>query len=82
MKARIVLGFLIVFLAAGLLAPQAWRTGLLVDVQALVETLRGLGAAGVVATATLQGVVAASGILPASFLGMAAGATYGFVVVF
>lgn len=82
MKRRVLLVVTVVILAAGLLAPQELRASLLDRIQNLVQALRALGTTGVVATAGLQGVVAASGILPASFLGMAAGAAYGFILGF
>jgi uncharacterized membrane protein YdjX (TVP38/TMEM64 family) len=45
----------------------------------LMQALRGLGARGAVLYAALQICVAVSGILPASLLGVAAGAIYGLV---
>jgi uncharacterized membrane protein YdjX (TVP38/TMEM64 family) len=83
MKSRaVLLAILLVVLVAGLLAPHEWRNELLTRIQAVIDTLRGLGVAGVLATAGLQGLVAASGVIPASFLGMAAGAAYGFILGF
>jgi uncharacterized membrane protein YdjX (TVP38/TMEM64 family) len=82
MKGRILLILIVIILAAGLFAPHEWRAALLDRIQAVVDGLRDLGPTGALATAGLQGLVAASGILPASFLGMAAGAAYGFVLGF
>ena len=45
----------------------------------LMHVVRGLGARGAVAFAIVQVLVAVSGILPASLLGVAAGAIYGLV---
>jgi uncharacterized membrane protein YdjX (TVP38/TMEM64 family) len=83
MKSRFILAIIAAaVLAVGLFAPHQWRAEFLTRIQALIETLRGLGTAGILATAVLQGLVAASGVIPASFLGMAAGAAYGFVLGF
>jgi uncharacterized membrane protein YdjX (TVP38/TMEM64 family) len=48
----------------------------------LVDAARNAGVAGFVAFAVLQWIVAASGILPASLLGIAAGAAYGLPLGF
>lgn len=56
--------------------------GLLDAEDALVHTLRNLGLSGAAVLGILQILVAVTGILPASLLGMAAGAIYGFVTGF
>jgi uncharacterized membrane protein YdjX (TVP38/TMEM64 family) len=59
----------------------AWISpaGLIVAIDASVRTLRNFGFGGAVAFGILQAVVAVSGILPASLLGVAAGGMYGLV---
>jgi uncharacterized membrane protein YdjX (TVP38/TMEM64 family) len=47
--------------------------------EGLMQVLRGLGARGVVLYAVVQICISVSGILPASLLGVAAGAIYGLV---
>jgi uncharacterized membrane protein YdjX (TVP38/TMEM64 family) len=62
----------------GLVAAHVWA-GLDMDhLQALLRRMRDFGSVGWLALAMLQLVVAVSGILPASLLGIAAGAVYGF----
>jgi uncharacterized membrane protein YdjX (TVP38/TMEM64 family) len=48
----------------------------------LIDVVRGLGVRGAVVFAIMQVLVAASGILPASLLGVAAGAIYGLTLGF
>jgi uncharacterized membrane protein YdjX (TVP38/TMEM64 family) len=74
------------FLAVGLIALAglgiaAWISpaGLIAATDASVRTLRNLGFGGAVAFGILQVLVAASGILPASLLGVAAGGIYGLM---
>jgi uncharacterized membrane protein YdjX (TVP38/TMEM64 family) len=70
------LAVLIVFgIAAAWISP----TGLSSIICTLVHTLRNLGFGGELVFCILQVFVAASGILPASLLGIAAGAIYGLV---
>jgi uncharacterized membrane protein YdjX (TVP38/TMEM64 family) len=73
-------------LAVGLVALAglgiaAWISpaGLIAATDASVRTLRNLGFGGAVAFGILQVLVAASGILPASLLGVAAGGIYGLM---
>jgi uncharacterized membrane protein YdjX (TVP38/TMEM64 family) len=83
MKGRALLAILAVsVLSAGLIAPHHWRNELLTHILATIEALRGLGVLGMLATASLQGLVAASGVIPASLLGISAGAAYGVVIGF
>jgi uncharacterized membrane protein YdjX (TVP38/TMEM64 family) len=78
------------FLAAGLLVPAvvgiiaAWISpaGLIGATDAVVQALRNLGFGGALIFGVLQVFVAVSGILPASLLGIAAGAIYGLVTGF
>jgi uncharacterized membrane protein YdjX (TVP38/TMEM64 family) len=56
-----------------------WPTGLIVATDASVRTLRTLGFRGAVLFGILQILVALSGILPASLLGVAAGGVYGLL---
>lgn len=60
-------------LAAGLLRPE-WPAQL---IQRALDNARGAGPVGWAGYIVLQSAVAASGILPASLLGIAAGAMYG-----
>jgi uncharacterized membrane protein YdjX (TVP38/TMEM64 family) len=64
--------------AVGVLRPDLHAFAL----QRILETARGAGTVGWLAFAVLQLLVAASGILPASLLGIAAGAAYGLGVGF
>ena len=59
-------------LASGVVRPSVLTT----VAQRLLDSARDAGAAGFVAFAVLQLIVAASGILPASVLGIAAGSAY------
>jgi uncharacterized membrane protein YdjX (TVP38/TMEM64 family) len=70
-----LLGIIILGLMGSWVAPHR----VLGAVQGLMEALRGLGYRGAVVFAVLQMLVAVSGVLPASLLGVAAGAIYGFV---
>lgn len=67
---------LIVF---GIVAARASPERVIAGVEGLMSTVRGLGFRGAVILATLQALVAVSGVLPASLLGVAAGAIYGLV---
>ncbi len=64
-------------LLAGLAAARLWPGGVADLVGRAVATVHGAGRLGVVAFALLQVFVAASGVLPASLVGLAAGALYG-----
>lgn len=79
-KRWMVLGALV--LAALVLIEQHWRVWLSERFETGIRYLYGLGVWGLIATAGLQFLVAASGILPASLLGVAAGAAYGLVTGF
>lgn len=61
------------------MSPRAWLSG---EVSDAVATLRGCGLAGLAATAGLQFLVTISGVLPASLIGVAAGAAYGLMTGF
>ncbi len=65
-------------LAMGVVRPSVLTT----VVQRFLDAARNAGAAGFVAFAVLQLIVAASGILPASVLGIAAGSAYGLPLGF
>ncbi len=65
-------------LVLGLLRPDVAAGG----AQRLIETARDTGGMGWLVLVGLQLLVAASGVLPASLLGVAAGATYGLGVGF
>lgn len=54
--------------------PRAWLSG---EVQTTIAALHSCGLAGLAATAALQFLITASGILPASLIALAAGAVYG-----
>jgi uncharacterized membrane protein YdjX (TVP38/TMEM64 family) len=70
-----LVGILIFGLVASWVAPDR----LVGAAEGLMEALRGLGYRGAVVFAVLQMLVAVSGVLPASLLGVASGAIYGFV---
>jgi uncharacterized membrane protein YdjX (TVP38/TMEM64 family) len=65
-------------LATGIAVPSLMAKG----AERALDAARNAGAAGFVAFAVLQLIVAASGVLPASLLGVAAGAAYGLPVGF
>lgn len=65
-------------LAMGVLRPSV----LMSLAQRLLDEARNAGPAGFVAFVVLQLIVAASGVLPASLLGVAAGAAYGLPLGF
>jgi uncharacterized membrane protein YdjX (TVP38/TMEM64 family) len=64
--------------AAGVVRPDLHALAL----QHILATVRGTGTIGWICLALLQVLVAASGLLPASLLGVAAGAAYGLGVGF
>lgn len=68
-------GLMVLGVVAARVSPEA-VTGAAAE---LVRVLRGLGLTGAVTFMVLQTLVAVSGLLPASLLGMAAGAIYGLV---
>jgi uncharacterized membrane protein YdjX (TVP38/TMEM64 family) len=63
----------------GIVAARVSPEGITGAAAGLLRVLRGLGFTGAVIFAVLQTFVAVSGILPASLLGVAAGAIYGLV---
>lgn len=70
---------LVGLMAAGIVAAWASPERVTTAAEGLMQSLRGLGPRGAVLYAALQICVAVSGILPASLLGVAAGAIYGLV---
>jgi len=68
---------LVVMLAAGLVAAREIPGGPAGLVEAAVHRLHGSGPVGVAGFAAAQVLIAFSGILPASLIGIAAGAVYG-----
>ncbi|MBV8088543.1 MAG: TVP38/TMEM64 family protein [Alphaproteobacteria bacterium] len=70
-----LVGLIVFGIVAARLSPER----VIGAVEGLMTTIRGLGFQGAVTLAALQVLVAVSGILPASLLGAAAGAIYGFV---
>jgi uncharacterized membrane protein YdjX (TVP38/TMEM64 family) len=59
--------------------PRDWLSA---EIGTAISTLHGYGIAGLAATAGLHFLVSASGVVPASLVGMAAGAAYGPVTGF
>jgi len=77
---RAVLGTVVVaLLLFGIAAARLWPDTVIGTAEHFTGSLRGLGTVGVIGFALLQAVVAVSGVLPASLLGVAAGAVYGLV---
>ena len=66
----------------GIVAMRIWPDLILRIAQTTLDGLRGMGPMGLVLFVLLQIIIAMSGILPASLLGVAAGAIYGFPVGF
>jgi uncharacterized membrane protein YdjX (TVP38/TMEM64 family) len=80
---RVVLGVVVVALMLfGFAAMRLWSDSVIGTAEYLTNSLRGLGAVGVIGFALLQIVVAVSGVLPASLLGLAAGTIYGLAFGF
>lgn len=77
MKRRLPLLLLVLLAAGAVLLRQGWRRALGQGTGAALAALHGMGVMGFVALAGAQFLVAASGVLPASMLGVAAGAAYG-----
>ena len=73
-----VAGIVALCLAVGALRPVLLMT----EVNRFLDAARNAGPAGWVAFGALQAIVAASGILPASLLGIAAGTAYGLPLGF
>ena len=63
----------------GIAAMRLWPATVIGTAEHLMTEVRGLGGIGLIAFAVLQAFVAVSGVLPASLLGIAAGALYGLV---
>jgi uncharacterized membrane protein YdjX (TVP38/TMEM64 family) len=74
-----VAGALIGLTLVGVVGGQVWPGAAVALVHSMVEFLRREGVAGPALFAALQVLVALSGALPASLLGVAAGAVYGLV---
>ena len=66
----------------GIVAARVSPAGLIATSVALVQALRNLGFGGAIVFGILQVFIAVSGLLPASLLGVAAGAIYGLVLGF
>lgn len=77
MKRRLPLLLLVILAAGGLLVRQGWRRMIGQGTGAMIAAIHGLGLTGLLALGGAQFLVAASGFLPASVLGVAAGAVYG-----
>ena len=75
----VVAGAMVGIMLLGVVAIRVWPDLVLGVAQAVLDGLRGMGPLGVAMFAVLQIVVALSGVLPASLLGVAAGAIYGFL---
>jgi uncharacterized membrane protein YdjX (TVP38/TMEM64 family) len=77
---RVVAGVVLVLLmVAGVAVMRLWPHQAIAAAEHLMTGVRGLGTAGLLAFALLQAFIAVSGVLPASLLGVAAGAFYGLV---
>lgn len=77
---RSLLGALLVVLFGGaLLVRQAWRKAIAHGTTAAIAAIHGTGLAGLLALFGSQFLVAATGLLPASLLAIAAGAAFGLV---
>lgn len=70
------------FLAGTAIAARLWPGGIASETEQFLEVLKGLGGVGWIIFASAQMLVAISGILPASLLGVAAGAIYGLPLGF
>jgi uncharacterized membrane protein YdjX (TVP38/TMEM64 family) len=70
------LGALMLF---GIAAMRLWPGTVIDTAEHLIGVVRGLGGIGLIAFGALQALVAVSGVLPASLLGIGAGAVYGLV---
>jgi uncharacterized membrane protein YdjX (TVP38/TMEM64 family) len=66
----------------GILGGRIWPGGIVAVTQGIVEALRGTGIIGAALFTALQIVIALSGAVPASLLGVAAGAIYGLSLGF
>lgn len=77
MKKRVAFVLLVMLVLGGLLIREGWRRMIGHGTAAMIAAIHGLGMAGLFALAAAQFLVAASGVLPASVLGIAAGAVYG-----
>lgn len=82
MKRRLPWLLLVVLGVGALLVRQGWRRAIGHGTGTVIAALHGMGVAGLFLLAGAEFLVAASGILPASLLGIAAGAAYGLVLGF
>jgi uncharacterized membrane protein YdjX (TVP38/TMEM64 family) len=64
-------------IVCGIVAMQFWPHAVLGSADRMIATARGLGGIGLAGFALLQALIALSGVLPASLLGIAAGTIYG-----
>ena len=78
MRRRVYIALLVALAGVVLLVQQHWRQEFAQRAEATLRYLHALGTIGVVGTAGVQFLVALSGVIPASILGVAAGAAYGF----
>jgi len=63
----------------GIAAMRLWPGAVIATAESTMAAVRGMGPAGWLAFAVLQAFIAVSGVLPASLLGVVAGAFYGLV---
>ncbi|HEX3535449.1 MAG TPA: VTT domain-containing protein [Stellaceae bacterium] len=75
----VVAGLVFGLVLSGLLAGRLLPSGPLALVQSTIDLVRSAGIVGSLLFAALQVLVAVSGAVPASLMGMAAGAVYGLV---
>jgi uncharacterized membrane protein YdjX (TVP38/TMEM64 family) len=73
---------LLLAMVSGIVVVQLSPNAVLAWTDRIVSAVRGLGGAGLIGFALLQVLIAASGVLPASLLGIAAGAVYGLAAGF
>lgn len=79
MRRKLLGAFLVVLLSGALLVRQAWRKAIAHGATAAIAAIHGTGLAGLFALFGSQFLVAATGLLPASLLAVAAGAAFGLV---
>jgi uncharacterized membrane protein YdjX (TVP38/TMEM64 family) len=78
-KRKLLVVFLVVLFGGGLLVRQAWRKAIAHGAAATIAAIHGTGLAGLFALFGSQVLVAATGLLPASLLAIAAGAAFGLL---
>ena len=82
-RVRVVVTVAVAAIIVGCLAVGAVRPGaLMTEVHRLLEATRDSGPVGWIAFGAVQVIVAASGVLPASLLGLAAGSAFGLAFGF